>query len=130
MLCTQLDGRLGLTDAAFNLISISEPSWRLGVMVSPEDGLTLFVDDWRGTGRPPTQRADMITRGWQSFVPLLRVWDAVYEPGQAGAAQAARLAVSELRHRGVGTPSALRVAEAVMGDQGPLELPGLGISSS
>ncbi|MFI1226138.1 MULTISPECIES: hypothetical protein [unclassified Streptomyces] len=130
MWCTQLDGRLGLNEAAFNLISISEQSWRLGIMISPEDGLTLFVDDSTGPGRPSPQLTDMISRGWQSFVPLLRVWDAVYEPGQAGAAQAARLAVSELRHRGVLTPSDLRVAEAVMGEQGHLELPGLGIAGA
>ncbi|MFF2226922.1 hypothetical protein ACFVV7_26810 [Streptomyces globisporus] len=126
----QLTGQLGLREAAFNIVSVSERNWRLGVMISPDEGLTLFVDDSVSPGQPSPQQADMISRGWQSFIPQLRVWDAVYEPGEAGAALAARLAVSELHHRGVRAPGDLRVADAVMGEHGHLDLPGLGIEGA
>ncbi|MFJ1742640.1 hypothetical protein ACIOG4_28690 [Streptomyces microflavus] len=125
--CSQLEAQVGQDAAAFNIVSAADRSWRLCGMVSPEESLTVFVDDRGGTGGP-RGRAEMLHRGWQSFIPLLQVWDAVFERTDAGAASAAALMVAELRHRGVVTPHDLRLTELEVGGRGQLDLPGLGIA--
>ncbi|MFI7087729.1 hypothetical protein ACIBUR_29545 [Streptomyces anulatus] len=126
--CSQLEVQVGQDAAAFNIVSAADRRWRLCGMVSPEEDLTVFVDDRGGPGGP-RGRAEMLQRGWQTFIPLLQVWDAVFERTDAGAASAAALMVAELRHRGVVAPRELRLTDLSVGDEGQLDLPGLGIET-
>ncbi|MFJ1662502.1 hypothetical protein [Streptomyces anthocyanicus] len=114
---------VGSEGAGFNIIDVRDRRWRLCVVVSPEDNLFLAVDD---RGRQAGEDG-MRQRGWQTFVPLLRMWDAEFALSDAGAASAARLLVSELQNRNVRSPGDLRLTHISSGDHGQLAIPGLSI---
>ncbi|MFG3429419.1 hypothetical protein [Streptomyces californicus] len=119
---------VGSEGAGFNIV-VRDRRWRLCVIVSPEDQLLLAVDD-RGLREGQAYELGMRQRGWQTFVPLLRIWDAQFPLSDAGAASAARLVVAELQHRNVRSPGELRLTDISSGDQGQLDIPGLSIPPS
>ncbi len=127
--CSHLVPLVGSEGAGFNIVDARDRRWRLCVIVSPEDDLLLAVDDWGRSGGLPGAR-DMGHRGWQTFVPLLRMWEADYALSDAGAASAAQLLVSELRNRNVRTPGDLRLTHVSSGEHGQLDIPGLRIPPS
>lgn len=123
--CSHLVPLVGSEGAGFNIV-VRDRRWRLCVIVSPEDQLLLAVDD-RGLRDGQACALGMRQRGWQTFVPLLRIWDAQFALSDDGAESAARLVVAELQHRNVRSPGDLRLTHISSGDQGQLDLPGLSI---
>ncbi|MET8605609.1 hypothetical protein ABZV92_18910 [Streptomyces rubiginosohelvolus] len=115
---------VGSEGAGFNIVDVRNHRWRLCVIVSPSENILLAVDDHGG---PPGRVGahSMRQRGWQTFVPLLRMWDAEFPLGDAGATSAARLLLSEMQHRNVRSPGDLRLTHVSSGDRGQLDIPGL-----
>ncbi|WP_124284376.1 hypothetical protein [Streptomyces sp. ADI92-24] len=117
---------VGDKDAGF---TIDHGDGQLAVMVEPRDGISVFADRRDGTNRDASHLADMIERGWHSFIPVLSWWDAYFDRTSAGAAAATRLVINELKARGVRTPSDLRLIRATLGAEGGrLDIPGAGIA--
>ncbi|MFI1530745.1 hypothetical protein [Streptomyces griseus] len=122
--CSDLVPLVGSEGAGFNIVDVRNRRWRLCVIVSPSENILLAVDDHGApTGRVGAH--SMRQRGWQTFVPLLRMWDAEFPLGDAGAASAARLLLSEMHHRNVRSPGDLRLTHVSSGDGGQLDIPGL-----
>lgn len=124
----QLPAQIGPHDVAgFNLVA---PGGRarcgdgLSVLCSEADGVQLLVDDRTVPGGTPG--AVMVGRGWGQQV--MGWWQRdFHDLGAAGAAAAARMAVGELRLRGVRSPGEVAVTEVRCEDGGLLALPGLAL---
>ncbi|MFE5652087.1 hypothetical protein ACFQ8Q_23535 [Streptomyces cyaneofuscatus] len=88
----------------------------------------MLVDDPVAEG---AHGAEMNSRGWQDFVPLLRWWEAHFARTAAGAREAAHLIVSEAQKQGARNPGDLQLADVRVEAENPgrLSLPGLGIAS-
>ncbi|MFF3257810.1 hypothetical protein ACFYWO_01385 [Streptomyces sp. NPDC002932] len=121
-----LEVLVGDEDAGF---AIDHGDGQLTLMVSPREDVALFGDRRDGTGRDADRLAVMTARGWHGFSPVLSSWEAYFDRTPAGAAAAARLVVTELKARGVPTPSDLRLIRATLGTGGGrLDIPGAGVA--
>ncbi|UQA90959.1 hypothetical protein [Streptomyces halobius] len=121
----QLPAQVGTEEsAAFNIVNHKDDDRPLSVGYSPE-GVFLVVDD-RDAPEGGGHRAQMESRGWQ--VAVHGWWEATFpEAGWESAAEAARMAIAEVRWRGARTPEDLGAADISCADRGLLLLPGLGI---
>lgn len=121
-----LEVLVGDADAGF---TIDHGDGQLTLMVSPREDVAVFADRRDGTGRDAHRLAVMTARGWHDFSPVLSSWEAYFDRTPTGAADAARLVVTELQARGVRTPSDLRLIRVTLGaDGGRLDVPGAGIA--
>ncbi|MFD5424117.1 hypothetical protein [Streptomyces sp. NPDC127084] len=111
--------------AGFTVLSSRDPGRELVVSYSPDEGLSVAVDD-RDTDQGPGRERQMRGRGWQARDRGW--WQSVFHEVFENAARlAARLTVTELRARGAVAPDDLVVRDVGVNDRGELWLPGLGI---
>ncbi|WP_146060185.1 MULTISPECIES: hypothetical protein [unclassified Streptomyces] len=141
-LSDQLPAQLGAAGVGFNFVNHADGDRTLGVLCSPDDELMALLDttDSPDQGSPghAEYESGMLSRGWHSWIPVARWWEASFPLGVEGASALAALVVGELRHRSAGRPinlglSDLSVNEVLdAGGLGPelgqLFLPGLGIN--
>ena len=121
----QLSVQVGGDWAGFSLTSGADRGRQLQISYSLPDGLHVSVDDRDGEDSPERARL-MFSRGWHSRDRGW--WQAEFpQPERPEAAEAARLALAELRARGTSQPNELRARDASCKDRGELLLPGLGI---
>ncbi|MFE7133008.1 hypothetical protein ACFVIM_19335 [Streptomyces sp. NPDC057638] len=121
----QLPVQVGADWAGFSLTSSADRGRRVQLSYALADGLHVSVDD--RDGEDTEERAHLMrSRGWHSRDRGW--WQAEYpEPERAETAEAARLALAELRARGTTAPKELRARDVSCKDRGELLLPGLGI---
>ncbi|GFE25735.1 hypothetical protein Sliba_61880 [Streptomyces nigrescens] len=125
----QLPAQIGQDTAGFNIVPRSGQESALetvSVLCSEAEGVMLLVDDREVPGGTPD--AVMEARGWRGRI--MGWWQRdFYDLGAEGAGAAARMAVQELRLRGVPSPDGLGVGEVRCEDGGLLVLPGLAIGT-
>ncbi|MEV5161958.1 hypothetical protein [Streptomyces sp. NPDC053728] len=111
-------------EVAFDMTKHASEDRVLGLLQSADDGLALFLhDDRAAIGQPDPD--DMVARGWQQRIKLLRAWIASFEPGPDAAATAARIVVRELRRRGAVTPLSVSLTALSGNAENRLRLPGI-----
>ncbi|MER5768353.1 hypothetical protein [Streptomyces sp. NPDC001985] len=121
----QLPVQVGGDWAGFSLTSCADRGRRLQLTYALGDGLHVSVDDRDGEDTPERARL-MRSRGWHSRDRGW--WQAEFpDPEQPETAEAARLAMAELRARGTREPKDLRARDVSCKDRGELLLPGLGV---
>ncbi|GAA2225526.1 hypothetical protein GCM10010232_08400 [Streptomyces amakusaensis] len=121
----QLPVQVGGDWAGFSLTSDADRGRRIQLSYALADGLHVSVDDRDGEDTPERDRL-MRSRGWHSRDRGW--WQAEFpDPDRPEAAEAARLAIAELRARGTLEPKDLRARDVSCKDRGELLLPGLGI---
>ncbi|MFF8954388.1 hypothetical protein [Streptomyces sp. NPDC014894] len=121
----QLPVQAGGDWAGFSLTSAADRGRRLQISYALADGLHVSVDDRDGADTPE-RAALMRSRGWHSRDRGW--WQAEFpDPERPETAEAARLALAELRARGTTGPKELRARDVSCKDRGELLLPGLGI---
>ncbi|MGW6458519.1 hypothetical protein ACWF94_21825 [Streptomyces sp. NPDC055078] len=121
----QLSVQVGGDWAGFSLTSGADRGRQLQISYALADGLHVSVDDRDGEDSPERARL-MRSRGWHSRDRGW--WQAEFpEPERPETAEAARLAIAELRARGTREPKDLRARDVSCKDRGELLLPGLGI---
>ncbi|MFE1189980.1 hypothetical protein [[Kitasatospora] papulosa] len=118
------------TECAFNLVNHADGGRLLVVLQSKYDGLLIMLGDRPGTAVQSDHETvkTMTDRGWDRLIPLLNAWEAWFEPSPASATAAARLVVSELRHRGATSPGDISLSDPSRSEHGYLSLPGLAVS--
>ncbi|MFI7094840.1 hypothetical protein [Streptomyces lydicus] len=123
----QLPAQIGADVAGFNIVPRGEHAGTfstLSVLCSQSDGVMLLVDDRAVRGGTPSEV--MAGRGWHDRI--MGWWQRdFYDLGPRGSAAAARMAVEEMRLRGVDSPAELGVAEVRCEGGGHLMLPGLAL---
>lgn len=121
----QLPAQVGGDWAGFCVTSGADRGRRVQLSYGLADGLQVSVDDRDGADTP--ERAGVMrARGWHSRDRGW--WQAEFpDPERAQTAEAARLALAELRARGTTHPKELRARDVSCKDRGELLLPGLGI---
>ncbi|MER7044245.1 hypothetical protein ABT391_04930 [Streptomyces jumonjinensis] len=121
----QLPVQVGDDWAGFSLTSGADRGRQLQISYALAEGLHVSVDDRDGEDSPERARL-MRSRGWQSRDRGW--WQAEFpDPERRETAEAARLAIAELRARGTSDPKELRARDVSCKDRGELLLPGLGI---
>lgn len=131
----QVPDQLGPDEwVAFDLVNHSDGDRTMLFMVTSDEGLSVWVSahDSEPVHDFSRDRSDgplMLGRGWHEYVPQLQYWRADYELGATGAADAARLAVADLRARGTST-NRVSAARITCSDRGTLALPGLRVAST
>ncbi|MGW2404097.1 hypothetical protein ACWCXK_06165 [Streptomyces sp. NPDC001739] len=123
----QLPPQIGQDTAGFNIVPRGEHQGTfstLSVLCSQADGVLLLVDDREVPGGTP--REAMAGRGWHDRT--MGWWQRdFYDLGPEGPAAAARMAVEEMRLRGVRSPEDLATAEVRCEGGGQLALPGFAL---
>ena len=119
-----LFGTEGSEEVACNLINQADDEQIMVILQSRDDGLLLLLDDRRSPATQ-TDAQTMFGRGWHEMIPVLGAWKAAFEPSPDSAAEAAKLAVNELRLRGAASPLDIAVTDLSKTKHGRLLLPGL-----
>ncbi|MFF4285625.1 hypothetical protein ACFY0R_09895 [Streptomyces sp. NPDC001633] len=123
----QLPTQIGHDTAGFNIVPCRGSAGTfstLSVLCSKDDGVLLLVDDREVPSG--TSSAVMAGRGWHDRI--MGWWQRdFYDLGSEGPAAAARMAVEEMRVRGVASPSDLGIADVRCEDGGLLTLSGFAL---
>lgn len=123
----QLSAQIGHDTAGFNIVprgGSRSTFIALSVLCSRDDGVLLLVDDRAEPDGTPSEV--MAGRGWHDRI--MGWWQRdFYDLGSEGPAAAARMAVEEMRVRGVDSPAELGMTEVRCEGGGLLMLPGLAL---